>query len=182
MPGSVSVPRQLANLVGAQAVDVGQAVPNQVHGVLVQLLEVVGREVQAGPLESQPPHVLLDRLDVLDVFLRRVRVVEPQVARSAELLRDAEVQADRFGVADVQVAVRLGREPCGHARNPARLQIVRHDRADEVLRRDAAPRRAGDLRGGISHGNGAFDYTQPARDARNGTRASRAIPATYCTY
>ena len=49
-----------------------------------------------------------DGVDVLDVFLERVRVVEAQVADAAALLRDAEVQADALGMADVEVAAGLG--------------------------------------------------------------------------
>ena len=47
---------------------------------------------------------------------------------------DAEVQADRLGVADVEVAVRLGREARDHRRVPAAAQVVGHDLADEVAR------------------------------------------------
>ena len=39
-----------------------------------------------------------------------IRVVHAQIADAAELARDAEVQADAFGVADVQVAVRFRRK------------------------------------------------------------------------
>ena len=39
------------------------------------------------PLEPEPADVLLDRLDVLDVLLRGVRVVETQIAGAAELAR-----------------------------------------------------------------------------------------------
>ena len=62
------------------------------------------------PVESEPAHVGLDRVDVLLLLLDGVRVVEAQVAAAAELLGDAEVQADRLGVPDVEVAVGLGRE------------------------------------------------------------------------
>ena len=51
-----------------------------------------------------------DAVDVLLLFLRRVGVVEAQVADAAIIARQAEVQADRLSVADVQVAVGLGRE------------------------------------------------------------------------
>ena len=44
------------------------------------------------------------------LFLGRVGVVEAQVALAAELVGEAEVQADGLGVADVQVAVGLGRK------------------------------------------------------------------------
>ena len=111
-PGSVSVPAIRAHLLGGQAVDVGQALRDEMHRVGVELLEVVGGEVRlVVPGEAQPADVFLNRVDVLDVFLGRIRVVEAQVAGAAELLRDAEVQADRLGVADVQVAVRLRRKP-----------------------------------------------------------------------
>jgi hypothetical protein len=42
------------------AVDIRLPYRNQVDGVLVELLEIVGREVQAGPLESEPADVFLD--------------------------------------------------------------------------------------------------------------------------
>jgi hypothetical protein len=100
-----------ANLIRGQVVHVGLAETNELLGVVVHLLEVIRRvEDVVVPLEPEPRDVGLDRLDVLDVFLRRVRVVHPQVAQAAELFGDAEIQADRLGVADVQVPVRLGRE------------------------------------------------------------------------
>ena len=62
-----------------------------------------------------------------------IGVVEAQVAAAAELLGDAEVEADRLGVADVQVAVGLGRKARHHARVPAGIEVGLHDVADEVL-------------------------------------------------
>ena len=84
---------------------------HQQHRPVVELLEVVGRVVEVlAPVEAEPAHVLLDGVDVLLLLLGRVRVVEAEVAAAAELLGDAEVQADRLRVAEVQVAVRLRRE------------------------------------------------------------------------
>src|SRR5262249_51692165 len=89
--------------------------------------------MDSSPVETEPADVLLDRLDVLDVLLRRVRVVEAEIAAAAVLLRHAEVQADRLGVADVQVAVGLRREAREHtAAVAARRQILGDDRANEV--------------------------------------------------
>ena len=123
----------LADLVGRQAVDVGQAGSDQVLGVAVERLEVVGGVEQAGPVEPEPLHVGLDRVDVLDVFLGRVGVVEAQVAAAAELAGDTEVQADRLGVADVQVPVRLRRKARRDApRMTRRPDVLRDDRANEV--------------------------------------------------
>ena len=97
----------LADLVGRQVVDVGLAVADQLDGPVVELLEVVGRVVEVlAPVEAEPADVGLDRVDVLLLLLDRVRVVEAEVAAAAELAGDAEVEADRLRVADVQVAVR----------------------------------------------------------------------------
>ena len=128
LPLLVEVAAVLADLFLGQAVDVRLALLDQLHRELVQLLEVVRRVEQVRPLEAEPLDVFLDRLDVFDVFRGRVGVVEAQVARAAELLRETEVDADRLGVADVQVAVRLGREPGGDA---ATVSLAGHVRGDD---------------------------------------------------
>ena len=93
------------------------------------------------PVEAEPAHVVLDRVDVLLLLLRRVRVVEAEVAAAAELLRDAEVEADRLRVADVEVAVRLRRE-AGHdrRRGAPRARSARDDLADEVAALEGSSR------------------------------------------
>ena len=103
-----------ANLVGREAVDVRLALLDQLDRELVEPLEVVRREQQRVPREPEPRDVFLDRVDVLDILLGRVGVVEAQVAGAAGLFGDAEVEADRLGVADVEVAVRLGRKARRH--------------------------------------------------------------------
>jgi hypothetical protein len=70
-------------------------------------------------------------LDVPSLFLLRVGVVEAQVADAAVLLGEPEVEGDALGVANVQVAVRLGREAGADPR-----------RGPAARRRDA-PRRPG---------------------------------------
>ena len=90
------------------AVDVGEALVDQEAGPLVELLEVIGGEVQFVPLEAKPADVVLDGFDVLGLFGGGVCVVEAEVAFAAELAGDAEVETDRLGVADVEVAVGLG--------------------------------------------------------------------------
>src|SRR5262249_6234372 len=71
--------------------------------------EVVGRvEQPVLPVETEPFHVLHDGLDVFGLLLLRIGVVEAQIGLATELRREAEVQADRFRMTDMQVAVRLG--------------------------------------------------------------------------
>jgi hypothetical protein len=109
-------------LFGGALVDVRFAGEDQLLGPRVQLVEVVGGEEQAvRPVVAEPLNVGLDRVDELLLFFGRVRVVEAQVALAAVLQRGAEVEHDALGVADVQVAVRLGRE--------AGVDLVRLDRA-----------------------------------------------------
>jgi hypothetical protein len=127
-------PPVLAHLVGRQAVDVGEAALYQVDGIAVQRFEVVRCVPRlALPREPQPPHVVLNRLDVLHILFGRVGVVESQVARAPELGGDPEVQADRLGMADVEVAVRLRWKARGDpAPVGARLHIGSNDGANEV--------------------------------------------------
>ena len=113
-----------ADLIGCQAVDVGLALRDELLGPLIELLEIVGRMVQVfRPVEAEPPDVAHDLVDVLLRLLDGVGVVEPQVAVSAEFLRDAEVDADRLRVTDMQPAVRLWRKP--RDRRAARVYLTR---------------------------------------------------------
>src|SRR5262249_23312733 len=157
-----------ADLLGGQAVNVRLAVADQQLGELVEALEVVGGVEEVGsPVEPEPADVLLDRVDVLDVLLERVRVVEAKGADAAELLRDAEVQADGLGVSDVEVAVRLGWEPGDDAPVLPGVEIVRDDVTDEIGRRG---RRTGSVRvvghGGLYLADRRGDrHTRPAAPA-----------------
>jgi hypothetical protein len=124
-----------ADLLGREVVDVGFAGADQVLGPIVELFEVVGGEVEVlAPVEAEPAHVLLDRLDVLVLFLGRVGVVEAQGAIAAELFGHTEVEADRLGVADMEIAVGLRREAGDHPRHPAGVEVRAHDVADEIAR------------------------------------------------
>src|SRR5690606_10797385 len=70
-----------------------------------------------------------DRVDVFLVLLLGIGVVETQVAAPAELVGHPEVQADRLGMADVQIAVRLGREAGADPRRVGRGVAVIRGRA-----------------------------------------------------
>ena len=122
-------------LLRAQIVDVGLAGLDQLHGPVVQLVEVLrGIAHFTGPFETQPLHVAFDGVDVFLVFLGRVGVVETQVRDAAEFLGQAEVHTDRLGVTDVQVAVGLRRETGDDLRVLARIQVRLDDRAQEIDR------------------------------------------------
>ena len=84
--------------------------PNQLHRQIIQLLKVVARVRDLPRLVPQPPDHLEDALEVARLLLLRVRVVVAEVALAVVVRGEAEVDEDGFGVADVQVAVGLGRE------------------------------------------------------------------------
>src|SRR5258706_404112 len=87
------------------------------------------------PVEAKPAHVALDGIDIFLLFLGRVGVVEAQIAAAAELLGDAEIQTDRLGVADMEVAVRLRRKARHHRSVALGVEIGLDDVADKVAPR-----------------------------------------------
>ena len=95
------------------------------------------------PLEAEPMHRVLDGVDVFLLFLDRVRIVKAQMTAAAILLRQSKVQADRLGVAKMQVAVRLRRKARHHLAILARTEVGLDDLADEV---------AGGRKAGFVHG------------------------------
>ncbi len=122
-------PHRLRRLV----VDIGLAGFDEQFGPFIQPVEIVGGVIEVlAPIEAQPAHVALDGVDVFLLLLGRVGVVETQVAAPAELLGDAEIQADRLGVADVEIAVRLGREPGHHRGVLFGVEVRLNDVADEI--------------------------------------------------
>jgi len=60
------------------------------------------------PIEAEPAHVALDGVDIFLLFLGRLVSSKRKITVSAEFLGNAEIQADRLGVADMEIAVRLG--------------------------------------------------------------------------
>ena len=65
----------------------------------------------------------------------RVRVVESELAFACRTPRRSEVQADRLGVTDVEIAVRLRRKTSDDRLVLSGIEVGAHDVADEVLAR-----------------------------------------------
>ena len=159
LAGVFLVAVEFADLLLGEEADVGLAELDQLDGVGVHALEVVRRLVVVlVPVEAQPADVLLDRVDVFDLFLGRIRVVHAQVAAALEFEGEAEVQADRLRVADVQVAVGFRRETGGDGRVLTRGQVGVDDLLDEVAvgrRRRGFGGHDGNLKSGAKVRNGA---------------------------
>ena len=126
----------LPDLVGRQAVDVGLAVGDELLRVGVHLLEVIGRVDTSDRLQSKPSQRTSSWIDSTysTSSLVGIGVVEAQVADAAEFRGDAEIEHDRLGVADVQIAVGLGRKTgVDAAAVAAGLQVFDDDFTDEIL-------------------------------------------------
>ena len=105
-----------AHFLRRQAVHISVAVPDQLLGVLIQLLKVIRGVIQMlAPVEPQPPNIRQDGLHILNILPRRVGVIKPHVAaRPRVLLAHAKIEADGLGVPNVQVAVRFRRKARHH--------------------------------------------------------------------
>ena len=109
--GGVHIAAVFAELLRRQLAHIGKPFFNQLHGVFVILLEVVRAEEEpVAPVKAEPVDILLNGFHKLVVLLGGVRVVHAQVADAAEFFGRSEIDAQCLAVADVQVAVRLGRE------------------------------------------------------------------------
>ena len=84
------------------------------------------------PVEAEPVDIALDGVDVFLLLLGRIGVVEAQIALAAELLGDAEIQADGLGVSDMEIAVGLRRKPGDDLAGAAAGEIGLDDVANEV--------------------------------------------------
>src|SRR2546425_11118113 len=72
-------------------------------------------------------------IDVFDFFFGRVGVVVTQVANASEFTSDAEVEADALGMANVEIAVGLGRKAGVDLPVFRRGQVGGNDGSDEVV-------------------------------------------------
>jgi hypothetical protein len=79
----------------------------------------------------------------------------------AELVGDAEIEANRLGVTDMQVAVRLRRKARDHGFVPPGRQIGAHDVANEILACFAS----GLLYGRLDNRHGSIRMVPPKQPA-----------------
>src|SRR5260370_6322429 len=125
----------LAYFLSHQIVNVGLAILDQFDGPLVKLVEIIGRVEKAIPLKAQPIHVGFDRLNVFGFLLLGIGIVKAKICVSTKFVGQTEIDADRLGMADMQIAVRLGRESGLYAAIVlVGLEVFENNVADEVRR------------------------------------------------
>ncbi len=107
---------------------------NQTHGIIKQLVEIIRCKTRlAQPFEAQPLHVFFNRAHIFVGFFFGVGVVETQIAHAVISISKAEIEADGFGVADVQIAVGLGRKAGVDAAVFAAGEVFVNHVADKVI-------------------------------------------------
>ena len=103
------------HLLGRLFVHIGVARCDEVFRRAVHEVKIIAGLVGfvvAGlaPVKAQPFHAVDDGVDVFHLLFFRVGVVKTQVAHATVVACQAKVQANAFGMANVQVAIGLGRE------------------------------------------------------------------------
>ena len=133
-----------ADLLLREVVHIREAAADEVERELVDLVVLLGGVVDVAVLEAEPMDVVLDGLDEFFLFLGGVGVVKAQVAHAAELFGCGKINGERLDMADVQVAIGLGRE----ARLHAAAVLARGD-----IGLDGLPDKVGLFFDFFSHGN-----------------------------
>ena len=110
LAGRFEVAAVFAKFVLSEVADEGLAGADELQRALVHEIEIVRGVVVVGApgrnRASARPRGWIRRIP--DIFLGGIGVVHAQVALTGVFGGEAEIQADGFGVADVQVAVRPG--------------------------------------------------------------------------
>ena len=123
-----------ADLVGIEIADKGIAAFNQLNRELIELLKIVRgvelRSPQSNP--SQRTSSLIESTYSTSSLLGLVSS-KRKIALAFEFGRQAKIEADRFCVSDVQIAIRLRRKPSLHPTVIlALLDILSDNIADEM--------------------------------------------------
>ena len=84
--GSVQVSAIFLKLLRSQLTDIGQALLNELHGVLVVFLKVIGAiEESVAPVKSQPFDIFFNGFHKLHIFFGGVGIVHAEIAKTVVL-------------------------------------------------------------------------------------------------
>ena len=122
----------MPDLLRGEIAHEGKPFVDKEKGALEHVVEIVGAEQHRRRFKAQPAHVALDAADIFLVFLDRVGIVVAQVALAAVFNGRAKVEANRFGMPDMQVAVGLGRETRDHMIHTPVGEVIVDDFLNEV--------------------------------------------------
>ena len=101
------------NVFSTLTVNIRLPILNQNFCKLVQAIKVITGVIQMiTPAKAQPFHRIQNTVGILNIFLNRIGVIQTHIAASAArqcvvVSRQAKVQANTFGMTDMQVAIWL---------------------------------------------------------------------------
>src|SRR3954466_5437913 len=102
-------------------------------GPFVKPLEIVGRVIEVlAPVIAEPADVVLDRINIFLLLFGRIGIVETKGTAAAELLGHTEIEPDRLGMAEMEIALRLRGKTRHRRRVPLGSEVGPDDVADEV--------------------------------------------------
>ena len=70
------------------------------------------------PIKPKPRDTVTNRVDILLRLLFRIGIVKAQMTDTSIIMRYAEIKTDTLGMANVQIAIRLGRKSRFHTPVP----------------------------------------------------------------
>src|SRR5260363_109545 len=112
--------------------------------VIARVIQMFNPRLMPG--EPQPAHRIDDCSHIFRAFLFRVGVVQTQMTRAAIVARNPKIQADAFGMPDVQITIGLRRKArCNTLAPFARAPVALDNGANEIGR-------GWSFRGNIAHG------------------------------
>ena len=124
------------HLIRAELADVCQPFFNQADSQLVHGFKIVRSKVKIlAPVKTQPADILLNGIHIFHIFFCWVGVVHTQVAAASVFLRCPKINADRFCVANMQIAVWFRRKTRDNGfafTPPARSQFFFNDAVDKI--------------------------------------------------
>ena len=120
----------VAHLFGGLLIHIGVAGLDQMFGCAVHEVKIIAGLVglvlawsiaYLRPVKTQPLHRVDDAVDVLKLFFFGIGVVKAQVADAAIFTRQPKIEANAFGMADMQIAIGLRWETQAH---PGRVRLT----------------------------------------------------------
>ena len=96
----------LPHLIRTEFIHVSKTLFDQLQRHLVEGLKVIrGIIFAVTPIKPQPMDIFFDGIDIFHVFFYRIGVIVAQVGQPAIIFSHAEVNAESFGMTNMQIAV-----------------------------------------------------------------------------
>ena len=110
------------DFLSGKVINVSQALLNQLHSIIVKLAEIIrSKKHSVIPAEAQPFNILLNGIYIFHILFYRIGVIKTQITNTAVIFGKAKVQANRLGMANVQITIWLRWET---GMNPFRIISV----------------------------------------------------------